>query len=785
MGRSAVVERDEQRLVVTGTSNLGLEVTESREKWSVNMPPKRPAPSRSHAQNKYPRQETVAPAARIRAIKNVPGPTEEESDMNEEMKAKLARKEARTIRNRESAQRSRNQRKAYLAWLENRVLELETENQALRGAPSDAESKVKEESVEKVTERTGYSRLRTSSSASKSSSSSVHPFFTSAATSTLTRCSSHPNLSYSRTGVPSREPSPAHSVLSLATDLGLPTELVSGGAGVRLASVTPPSKGMLSEMGVDDDDDDVRGVGSGDRIGIGNLLHSRLGHIQPSPNSFEEEETQLKEENALLRERVGLLENLVRQVVVLSNLDPNSALLPISVSMPNVSAPAPALPSSMLSSTPLPTPGLALSQMSLPMPILGLNSKSISMPTPLSPYSASKVAGAMQATRTGNGAAANILRVGNLWAQESTHAGQQPDSGAPGAQSYPSQFYIPNDYVEELAHPSHIPPPRPLSVQVGQPLGQVEQAEQRQQCAHLGYVRSTASAAGMSPGLEATLPPQFLPRGFKFFTIRSGSSTNNNSNTGFDPLSDSNSNTSLHLHSADNNSITPQQFHSGMGQDAEESTNFVSLSQGPMTSTSALPTTSSLSTSLSTSTSTFSSDPTATSIFLSTSLSSNSSSTSTYSINQTEVKHNSVACHSAEVATSFPVSFISLSLTAADAQMCGMGGMEGSVEEKEISKEDEETMAISSEGLSCSTSTSPKPHLSQTFLNHPRANTVTMSAASNAIDNLPSFSLSDESSTWDRAMERFTDGIEGGVDIMDEDFVEVMGGWRVGDGIAV
>lgn len=115
----------------------------------------------------------------------------------------------------------------------------------------------------------------------------------------------------------------------------------------------------------------------------------------------------------------------------------------------------------------------------------------------------------------------------------------------------------------------------------------------------------------------------------------------------------------------------------------------------------------------------------------------------------------------------------------------GMGGMEGSVEEKEISKEDEETMPISSEDLPCSTSTSPQPHLSQTFLNNPRANTIIISAASNAIDNLPSFSLSDESPTWDRAMERFSDGIEGGVDIMDDDFVEVMDGWKVGDRIAV
>lgn len=274
---------------------------------------------------------------------------------------------------------------------------------------------------------------------------------------------------------------------------------------------------MLSEMGVDgDDDDDDRGVGSGDRIGIGNLLHSRLGHIQPSPSSFEEEEAQLKEENARLRERVSLLENLVKQVVVLSNLNPNSALLPISVTIPNVSAPAPALPSSMLLNTPLSTPGLSFSQMTLPMPILGLNSMSISMPTPLSSYSTSEGAGAMQATRTESGAAADIGRVESLWAQESTGAGQQHDSGAPGAQSYPSQFYIPHDYAEESAHPSHIPP-LPLSVQVGQPLGQVGRMEQRQQCAHLGYVRSTANSAGMSPGLEATLPPQFLPRGFKFF----------------------------------------------------------------------------------------------------------------------------------------------------------------------------------------------------------------------------------------------------------------------------
>lgn len=171
---------------------------------------------------------------------------------------------------------------------------------------------------------------------------------------------------------------------------------------------------------------------------------------------------------------------------------------------------------------------------------------------------------------------------------------------------------------------------------------------------------------------SATVPPLGIQILLQYVPARAPIITRK----GFDPRSDSNSNANLHLHSimtADDNATTLQQFHSGIGQDGEESMNFVSLFQGPMTSTSklssALSTTSSLSTSLSTSTSTFSSDPTATSILLPTSLSSNSSSTSTYSINQTEVKHTSVACHSAEVATSFPVSFVSRPFTAADAQV--------------------------------------------------------------------------------------------------------------------
>lgn len=59
------------------------------------MPPKRPAPSRSHAPNKFPRQASFPAAARSRAIKEISRQSEEEDDINEEMKAKLARKEAR------------------------------------------------------------------------------------------------------------------------------------------------------------------------------------------------------------------------------------------------------------------------------------------------------------------------------------------------------------------------------------------------------------------------------------------------------------------------------------------------------------------------------------------------------------------------------------------------------------------------------------------------------------------------------------------------------------------
>ncbi|OWZ78619.1 hypothetical protein C366_03267 [Cryptococcus neoformans Tu401-1] len=637
------------------------------------MPPKRPAPSRSHAPNKFPRQASFPAATRSRAIKEISGLSEEEDNINEEMKAKLARKEARTIRNRESAQRSRNQRKAHLAWLESRVLELEAENQVLRGVPSDAEPEAKEGSTVEVIEGSVSSALMASfstltTSASESASSSVHPNPTSAAASTWTKRSFHPNPSHSRTRTHSREVSPAQSVLSLATDLGLPTELVNGGAGVRLASVTPPSKGMLSEMGVDDDDDD-NGAAHKDRIRVGNFFRTHFGRIPPSSNSFSEEEFQLKQENAHLRERVGLLENLVKQVVILFNLNPHSAPLCIPVSMPSMSTPVPA-PLSMLLGTPLPTPRFSLSQLSVPMQTPGLNSMSISIPTPTLPYSTSY--GGMQEARTESGIATNRTAVEDFWAQGSTHLGHQPDSGTPRAQpSHSLQLYTSDGRTKHSVHPSHLPSPRPpLSSQVEQHTSQMEQMEQRRECAHLGYVRSTAGATVTSAGLEATLLPLFPPPELKISAIRSDSSSNNNSDTNLNPRSYSNSNAGLPLNSnmhADANATTLQQFHSDTEQNGE-SASFVSLSQGPMTSpfeiSYAMPTTPFRCTSISASLS----NPTTTSTSLSTSPFSDPLPTSTCYKDEIQAKQTPVACHSAVVATSCPISFASLSFAPADPQ---------------------------------------------------------------------------------------------------------------------
>lgn len=190
---------------------------------------------------------------------------------------KAARKEARTIRNRESAQRSRNQRKAHLAHLEQRVAELEAENRRLRG--------------ETETESESGSTASSSPSAAGTTAPPPAP-----APKTM-----------------SREPSPALSVLSLANDLGIPSEIVtsSGSGGVNLASVAPPPRGLEMEPGNifnsglgSDSDEDIKPI-------IPTVAPRAVATLSGDA---------LQRENAALRERIVLLEHLVKQVVAVSNL---------------------------------------------------------------------------------------------------------------------------------------------------------------------------------------------------------------------------------------------------------------------------------------------------------------------------------------------------------------------------------------------------------------------------------------------------------------------------------
>ncbi|WVF69873.1 hypothetical protein IAT40_004655 [Kwoniella sp. CBS 6097] len=195
------------------------------------------------------------------------GENGEPLDMDEEARAKVARKEARTIRNRESAQRSRNQRKAHLAYLEARVVELEAENRTLRGdAPASAFS---------------------------------------------------PSLPGSTLGSPSaREASPAQSVISLANDLGIPTELVSG-TGVKLSSVAPPP----ADLHLEDIKPVIPSTPEPENAELKSLAHTVAPSTPLTVASGPITSTdRFQAENAALRERVSLLENLVKQVVAVANL---------------------------------------------------------------------------------------------------------------------------------------------------------------------------------------------------------------------------------------------------------------------------------------------------------------------------------------------------------------------------------------------------------------------------------------------------------------------------------
>ncbi|KAL7418621.1 hypothetical protein Q5752_007079 [Cryptotrichosporon argae] len=184
----------------------------------------------------------------------------EDAELDQSAAAKQARKDARTIRNRESAQRSRNQRKAHLAWLEARVVELEAENRALRtGAP-----------------------VSTPSAAPSGASVASTPV---------------------------REASPTQSVVSLANDMGLPPDIV--GTGVSLADLAPPPADLQFDV-------DVKPV-------------VPLPSAALAPATAGTHADALRTENAALRERIGLLENLVKQVVALSSFTPAPVLAPAPV----------------------------------------------------------------------------------------------------------------------------------------------------------------------------------------------------------------------------------------------------------------------------------------------------------------------------------------------------------------------------------------------------------------------------------------------------------------------
>ena len=127
----------------------------------------------------------------------------DDANMDDATRAKVARKEARIIRNRESAQRSRNQRKAHVAKLEERVKQLE-----------DVEERLKE-----LEEENAF--LRSSSSSSGSPPRSVRH-----------------GLALSERGA-----SPA---LSVASSNLLPYT----GGGVNLAAVAPPPRDLDMEMDV-------------------------------------------------------------------------------------------------------------------------------------------------------------------------------------------------------------------------------------------------------------------------------------------------------------------------------------------------------------------------------------------------------------------------------------------------------------------------------------------------------------------------------------------------------
>lgn len=147
------------------------------------------------------------------------------------------------IRNRESAQRSRNQRKQYLAGLEVRNRELEEEVRRLRGESPG------------VTPKPSPSTVASSTTA--------------------------------------LETSPEQTVLTLAGELGIPPQMVS--SGVSLSSVAPPPHDAEPDVQVKQE-------------------------FITAPALTNSEMDKLVSQNKALTQRVSILENLLKQVVAVSNL---------------------------------------------------------------------------------------------------------------------------------------------------------------------------------------------------------------------------------------------------------------------------------------------------------------------------------------------------------------------------------------------------------------------------------------------------------------------------------
>lgn len=98
-----------------------------------------------------------------------------------------------------------------------------------------------------------------------------------------------------------RESSPANSVLSLASDLGIPPEIVTAGGGVNLATVAPPPAHVLEDI--------KPSVDPTAPPAMPDFATAEFAAPTPAPGH----EQDVRAENAHLRWRVGMLENIVKQ----------------------------------------------------------------------------------------------------------------------------------------------------------------------------------------------------------------------------------------------------------------------------------------------------------------------------------------------------------------------------------------------------------------------------------------------------------------------------------------